>query len=264
MFFKLFLPGKSCRDKSPPAQEAAKQTSASHFRLCAVFDSHRATLVSWGCSVTCPPVFVLVTPQGPRTDEYWNTLCVYVTLPHPPKCFSLLAGIRCPRAARHSTAWCKWGALCKWSYIFKILVLGSHVTLFFHPSRSCVPLHPCFIHILFCPPLKISLFTQSFNFLLHLFRWCHQWHIPFYFSLPLSLLPLASDRPLQNFNPVTSSIFPFIILRVCALHVLSSRQLTKLHQLAMQQSPFPIAHSNQGFQGRWTDGRRQRQSLPVF
>lgn len=30
------------------------------------------------------------------------------------------------------------------------------------------------------------------------------------------------------------------------------QQLTKLHQLAMQQSPFPIAHSNQGFQGRWT------------
>lgn len=30
-------------------------------------------------------------------------------------------------------------------------------------------------------------------------------------------------------------------------------QLTKLHQLAMQQSPFQIAHSNQGFQGRKTD-----------
>ncbi|XP_061146508.1 poly(rC)-binding protein 2 isoform X5 [Syngnathus typhle] len=28
-----------------------------------------------------------------------------------------------------------------------------------------------------------------------------------------------------------------------------SPQLTKLHQLAMQQSPFPIAHSNQGFTG---------------
>lgn len=29
-----------------------------------------------------------------------------------------------------------------------------------------------------------------------------------------------------------------------------SPQLTKLHQLAMQQSPFPIAPSNQGFTGR--------------
>lgn len=35
------------------------------------------------------------------------------------------------------------------------------------------------------------------------------------------------------------------------------QQLTKLHQLAMQQSPFPIAHSNQGFQGRWTDRKRE-------
>ncbi len=26
----------------------------------------------------------------------------------------------------------------------------------------------------------------------------------------------------------------------------------------MQQSPFPIAHSNQGFQGRWTDWKRER------
>lgn len=34
------------------------------------------------------------------------------------------------------------------------------------------------------------------------------------------------------------------------------QQLTKLHQLAMQQSPFPIAHSNQGFQGRWMDWKR--------
>uniref|UniRef100_A0A669DVM8 Poly(rC) binding protein 2 n=1 Tax=Oreochromis niloticus TaxID=8128 RepID=A0A669DVM8_ORENI len=34
--------------------------------------------------------------------------------------------------------------------------------------------------------------------------------------------------------------------------IFAGGQLTKLHQLAMQQSPFPIAHSNQGFQGRWT------------
>uniref|UniRef100_A0A3Q3LXP4 Poly(rC) binding protein 2 n=1 Tax=Labrus bergylta TaxID=56723 RepID=A0A3Q3LXP4_9LABR len=31
--------------------------------------------------------------------------------------------------------------------------------------------------------------------------------------------------------------------------IFAGGQLTKLHQLAMQQSPFPIAHSNQGFQG---------------
>ncbi|KAM9750809.1 poly(rC)-binding protein 2 isoform 3-T3 [Menidia menidia] len=33
-------------------------------------------------------------------------------------------------------------------------------------------------------------------------------------------------------------------------HAIPQPDLTKLHQLAMQQSPFPIAHSNQGFQGR--------------
>uniref|UniRef100_A0A7N6BBQ7 K Homology domain-containing protein n=1 Tax=Anabas testudineus TaxID=64144 RepID=A0A7N6BBQ7_ANATE len=41
-------------------------------------------------------------------------------------------------------------------------------------------------------------------------------------------------------------------LCVCLLFVYFPplfQQLTKLHQLAMQQSPFPIAHSNQGFQG---------------
>lgn len=58
----------------------------------------------------------------------------HVTLPHPPKCYSLLAGLRCPRAARHSTAWCKWGALCKWSNIFATSVRGSHTTFLFHPS----------------------------------------------------------------------------------------------------------------------------------
>ncbi|XP_011600938.1 poly(rC)-binding protein 2 isoform X1 [Takifugu rubripes] len=36
-------------------------------------------------------------------------------------------------------------------------------------------------------------------------------------------------------------------------HAIPQPDLTKLHQLAMQQSPFPIAHSNQGFQGRWAD-----------
>ncbi|XP_051931618.1 poly(rC)-binding protein 2 isoform X7 [Hippocampus zosterae] len=32
-------------------------------------------------------------------------------------------------------------------------------------------------------------------------------------------------------------------------HAIPQPDLTKLHQLAMQQSPFPIAHSNQGFTG---------------
>uniref|UniRef100_A0A3B5M6Z6 Poly(rC) binding protein 2 n=1 Tax=Xiphophorus couchianus TaxID=32473 RepID=A0A3B5M6Z6_9TELE len=34
-------------------------------------------------------------------------------------------------------------------------------------------------------------------------------------------------------------------------HAIPQPDLTKLHQLAMQQSPFPIAHGNQGFQGKW-------------
>ncbi|XP_038164896.1 poly(rC)-binding protein 2-like isoform X1 [Cyprinodon tularosa] len=34
-------------------------------------------------------------------------------------------------------------------------------------------------------------------------------------------------------------------------HAIPQPDLTKLHQLAMQQTPFPIAHGNQGFQGRW-------------
>lgn len=70
----------------------------------------------------------------------------HVTLPHPPKCYSLLAGLRCPRAARHSTAWCKWRALCKWSNIFATSVRGSHTTFLFHPSwhfffSPCSPSH---------------------------------------------------------------------------------------------------------------------------
>ncbi|XP_053280955.1 poly(rC)-binding protein 2 isoform X1 [Pleuronectes platessa] len=40
-------------------------------------------------------------------------------------------------------------------------------------------------------------------------------------------------------------------------HAIPQPDLTKLHQLAMQQSPFPIAHGNQSFQGRWTDGKRE-------
>lgn len=94
-------------------------------------------------SVACP-CFVLVAHQGQRTDGYWSTLCV--TLPHPLKCRSLLAGIRCPRAARHSTAWCKWRALCKWSNIFATSVLGSHATFLFHPSDSYFCNHHCLIH----------------------------------------------------------------------------------------------------------------------
>ncbi|XP_061909941.1 poly(rC)-binding protein 2 isoform X1 [Entelurus aequoreus] len=40
-------------------------------------------------------------------------------------------------------------------------------------------------------------------------------------------------------------------------HAIPQPDLTKLHQLAMQQSPFPIAHSNQGFQGTWASYKRR-------
>lgn len=111
------------------------------------FNYAGAIILVAGCSVSCMPGFVLVTHQGQRTDGYWNTLCV--TLPHPPKCCSLLAGICCPRAARHSTAWCKWRALCKWSNIFATSVLGSHATFLFHPYDSYFPSHHCLINIPF-------------------------------------------------------------------------------------------------------------------
>jgi hypothetical protein len=40
-----------------------------------------------------------------------------------------------------------------------------------------------------------------------------------------------------------------------------SPQLTKLHQLAMQQSPFPIAPNNQGFQGRSTEEEKRPEAF---
>uniref|UniRef100_A0A3B3BHT2 Poly(rC) binding protein 2 n=1 Tax=Oryzias melastigma TaxID=30732 RepID=A0A3B3BHT2_ORYME len=43
--------------------------------------------------------------------------------------------------------------------------------------------------------------------------------------------------------------------------IFAGGQLTKLHQLAMQQSPFPIAHSNQGFQA---DHSKRCKPLPSF
>lgn len=90
----------------------------------------------------------MVCSDTPRTVD-WRIFEYTVTLPHPPKCCSLLAGVHCPRAAHHSTAWCKWRALCKWSNIFATSVLGSHATFFFHPSDSYFPSRHCLKHILF-------------------------------------------------------------------------------------------------------------------
>ncbi|XP_061544637.1 poly(rC)-binding protein 2-like isoform X3 [Phycodurus eques] len=42
-----------------------------------------------------------------------------------------------------------------------------------------------------------------------------------------------------------------------------SPQLTKLHQLAMQQSPFPIAHSNQGFTGIDTSAQTSSNEMKI-
>lgn len=97
--------------------------------------------VSGELSVTC--LFLWLAKDRVLMD-IGTTLCV--TLPHPPKCCSLLAGLRCPRAARHSTVWCKWRALCKWSNIFATSVLGSHATFLFHPSDFNFSNHHCLIH----------------------------------------------------------------------------------------------------------------------
>ena len=126
-------------------------------------------------------VFVLVTHHGQRTDGYWSSL------PHPSKCCSLLAGLRCPRAARHSTAWCKWRALCKWSNIFATSVLGSHTTFLFHPSDSLFSNH-CLKHIHLYYQRLYS-FKVSTVFFLKLFSPCrlnHGLHIPFHIFLSLS------------------------------------------------------------------------------
>ncbi|XP_029519897.1 poly(rC)-binding protein 2 isoform X2 [Oncorhynchus nerka] len=44
-------------------------------------------------------------------------------------------------------------------------------------------------------------------------------------------------------------------------HAIPQPDLTKLHQLAMQQSPFPIAPNNQGFQGRSTEEEKRPEAF---
>lgn len=56
-------------------------------------------------------------------------------------------------------------------------------------------------------------------------------------------LCITEGSPLEFTNAV---FWPLNILACCFL----SPQLTKLHQLAMQQSPFPLAPSSQGFTGK--------------
>ncbi|CDQ86553.1 unnamed protein product [Oncorhynchus mykiss] len=46
-----------------------------------------------------------------------------------------------------------------------------------------------------------------------------------------------------------NTLFFFQAYAVQGQHAIPQPDLTKLHQLAMQQSPFPMAPSNQGFQG---------------
>lgn len=106
--------------------------------------------------------------RGLWVDAYCRVVCVSV--PHPLKCCSLVAGLRCPRAARHSTAWCKWRALCKWFNIFVTSVLGSHA-----PPTYFIPL------LRFQPPMldgclhTSSIFSSSPSSLL--------WLNPFIFIL---------------------------------------------------------------------------------
>lgn len=91
----------------------------------------------------------------------------------------------------------------------------------------------------------------------------HELHVPFHIFLPSSHrnhlqkgnnYKISASKCLLDFSSLIISI------SVCLLSTSFPsiyQQLTKLHQLAMQQSPFPIAHSNQGFQGRWTDWKRE-------
>ncbi len=52
-----------------------------------------------------------------------------------------------------------------------------------------------------------------------------------------------------SLNPLEFTNAVFSLLNILACCFLSP-QLTKLHQLAMQQSPFPLAPSSQGFSGK--------------
>lgn len=140
-----------------------------------------------------------------------------VTLPHPSKCYSLLAGLRCPRAARHSTAWCKWRALCKWSNIFATSVQGSHATFLFHPSDFFffpLPTHPpqsplldTHIHLI-VPQIVDS------DSCINILEQNHGCHVPFHDFHSLSQKPTYTR---ENIISVLK-FFSFFLTR--ALHVL--------------------------------------------
>lgn len=146
-------------------------------------------LFSW-CSV-----FVPLAPGGLMDIEMQ---CV--TLAHPLKCCSLLAGICCPRAARHSTAWCKWRALCKWSNIFETSVLGSHATSLFHPSDSLFTqpslpvkplllIHPINSHVVY---INQDIFL-IFHAPSHFFSFHHQFYKGNICKIPVGIFfPLSS------------------------------------------------------------------------
>lgn len=83
-----------------------------------------------------------------------------------------------------------------------------------------------------------------------------------HFTFPLIVTNHMQKGNVYIFSILESSIlFPFthylFVCSPCSFFPSFFGQLTKLHQLAMQQNPFPIAHSNQGFQGRWPDSKRR-------
>lgn len=81
--------------------------------------------------------------------------------------------------------------------------------------------------------------------------------MPFHIFPPIITVTTYKREIITKFQCQNCSLdFSSLIACLFALHVSAPmfQQLTKLHQLAMQQSPFPIAHGNQGcFQGRSTD-----------
>lgn len=85
----------------------------------------------------------------------------------------------------------------------------------------------------------------------------HKFHVPFHIFPPIITVTTYKREIITKFQLQNCSLdFSSLIACLFALHVFAPvfQQLTKLHQLAMQQSPFPIAHGNQGcFQGRSTD-----------
>uniref|UniRef100_A0A672IBZ3 Poly(rC)-binding protein 2-like n=1 Tax=Salarias fasciatus TaxID=181472 RepID=A0A672IBZ3_SALFA len=71
------------------------------------------------------------------------------------------------------------------------------------------------------------------------------------------MLPNSTERAITVAGTPQSIIecvkLVFFLFLSCSPVIFAGGQLTKLHQLAMQQSPFSVAHGNEAFQGRWTD-----------